>query len=63
MSHPPFHAKLRRDRALIDAIRFNVEDRFKAALAPTLRAAYRLGINDYNGVQSPQLLIEHLEDI
>jgi single-stranded-DNA-specific exonuclease len=28
----------------------------------TIRAAYRLAINDYNGVQTPQLMIEHIEN-
>jgi len=53
------HLKLRlkKDGQLIDAIQFN----FTASPGSRARIAYRLGINEYNGVQSPQLLIEHLE--
>ena len=47
----------RRGEQRLDAIWFN----FSAAPSGnTVRAAYRLAINDYNGVQTPQLMIEHL---
>jgi len=53
------HLKLRlhKDGAAFDAIRFN-------SLAPAgaaIRAAYRLALNDYNGVQSVQLIVEEFE--
>ena len=49
--------RLRRGEQRLDAIWFN----FSATPGDTVRAAYRLAINDYNGVQTPQLMIEHLE--
>jgi len=53
------HLKLRlqKDGKSFDAIRFN-------ALAPAgaaIRAAYRLAVNEYNGVQSVQLIVEAWE--
>ena len=47
---------LRKGEQQLDAIQFNFSD----APSNTIRAAYRLGINDYNGVQTPQLMIEHI---
>jgi single-stranded-DNA-specific exonuclease len=54
------HLKLRlqKDGKSYDAIRFN-------SLAPagaTIRAAYRLSVNEYNGVQSVQLIVEEWEN-
>ena len=49
--------RLRRGEQRLDAIWFN----FSATPGNTTRAAYRLSINDYNGVQTPQLMIEYLE--
>jgi single-stranded-DNA-specific exonuclease len=49
--------RLRKGDARFDAIQFN----FSVQPGGRVRAAYRLGINDYMGVQSPQLLIEHLD--
>ena len=40
-----------------DAIRFN----FAEAAPARVRAAYRLDINEYNGMQTVQLMLEHLE--
>ncbi|SMB26815.1 ssDNA exonuclease, 5'--_ 3'-specific [Sterolibacterium denitrificans] len=40
-----------------DAIQFN----FAAAAPSRIRAAYRLDVNEYNGVASVQLLLEHFE--
>ena len=52
--------RLRKDNLRLDAIQFN----FAAAPSGTkVRAAYRLAINDFNGVQTPQLMIEHIEDL
>ncbi|HUX26035.1 MAG TPA: single-stranded-DNA-specific exonuclease RecJ [Burkholderiales bacterium] len=53
------HLKLRlqKDGKSFDAIRFN-------SLAPAgaaIRAAYRLAVNEYNGVQSVQLIVEEWE--
>jgi len=53
------HLKLRlqKDGKLYEAIRFN-------SLSPTgasVRAAYRLAVNEYNGVQSVQLIVEEWE--
>src|SRR5487761_2263292 len=53
------HLKLRlqKDGKSYDAIRFN-------SLAPagaTIRAIYRLAVNEYNGVQSVQLIVEEWE--
>jgi len=50
--------RLRKDALRIDAIQFN----FSVAPGAKIRAAYRLSINEYNGVQTPQLMIEHLEN-
>ncbi len=49
---------LRKGELRIDAIQFN----FSTAPSATIRAAYRLAVNDYNGVQTPQLMIEHIEN-
>ena len=48
--------RLRKGEQRLDAIQFN----FSTAPGARIRAAYRLAINDYNGVQTPQLMIEHL---
>jgi single-stranded-DNA-specific exonuclease len=51
--------RLRKGRLVIDAIRFNCNEPPGAAI----RAAYQLTVNEYKGVESPQLLIEHFEDV
>jgi single-stranded-DNA-specific exonuclease len=53
------HLKLRLRKGMqsLDAIQFN----FPQAPGHSIRAAYRLAINDFNGVQTPQLMIEHIE--
>ncbi len=53
------HLKLKLARAgrAIEAMRFNALD----PLPPSVRAAYRLSVNDFNGVQNLQLVIEHWE--
>lgn len=53
------HLKLRlkKGNARIDAIQFN----FSTQPGNRTRAAYRLSINEYMGVESPQLMIEYLE--
>jgi single-stranded-DNA-specific exonuclease len=50
--------RLRKGELRIDAIQFN----FSQSPSTKIRAAYRLAINDYNGVQTPQLMIEHIEN-
>jgi single-stranded-DNA-specific exonuclease len=50
--------RLRKGRVAIDAIQFN----FSHAPGATIRAAFRLAVNEYNGVASPQLLIRHFEN-
>ncbi|MDR2112420.1 MAG: single-stranded-DNA-specific exonuclease RecJ [Candidatus Accumulibacter sp.] len=50
--------RLRKGPLAIDAILFN----FTHAPGAAIRAAYRLSVNEYNGAQSLQLLIEHFED-
>ena len=55
------HLKLRlqKDGKLYDAIRFN-------SLAPAgaaIHAVYRLSLNEYNGVQSVQLVVEEFESV
>ena len=50
--------RLRKNELAIDAIQFN----FSTTPGPRIRAAYRLAINEYNGVQSTQLMIEHFEN-
>ena len=55
------HLKLRlaREGRSIEAMRFNS----LASLPATVGAAYRLSINEYNGAQSLQLVIEHWEPL
>ena len=48
---------LGKDGRRFDAIQFNFEN----SPGSTAHVAYRLGINDFNGMQTPQLMIEHLE--
>ena len=50
--------RLRKGAALFDAICFNFSD----AVHGTIRAVYRLSINEFNGVQNLQLVIEYLEN-
>ena len=49
--------RLRLGNLRFDAIQFN----FSTAPGNEIHAAYRLAINEYNGVQSVQLMIEHLQ--
>ena len=53
------HLKLRlaAGQQRFDAIQFN----FTTTPGREIHAAYRLAVNDYNGVQSVQLMIEHLQ--
>ena len=49
--------RLRKGSTRIDAIQFN----FATQPGQHTRAAYRLAINEYMGVESTQLMVEHLE--
>ena len=49
--------RLRKGNSRIDAIQFN----YSRNPGNTTRAAYRLAINEYMGVENPQLMIEYLE--
>ena len=49
--------KLARGGRTLEAMRFNSLD----ALPSRVRAAYRLSVNEYNGLQSLQLIVEHWE--
>jgi len=51
--------RLRKGELRLDAIQFN----FSESPSSRIRAAYRLAINDYNGVQTPQLMIEHIVNL
>lgn len=57
------HLKLRLespDGGPVDAIGFNLGEHLERARGQ-VRLAYRLDVNDYRGVRSPQLLLDHLE--
>jgi single-stranded-DNA-specific exonuclease len=49
--------RLRKGATRIDAIQFN----FTAQPGANTRLAFRLTINEYMGVETPQLMVEHLE--
>ena len=49
--------RLRKGNARIDAIQFN----YSKQPGARMRAAFRLAINEYMGVESPQLMLEYLE--
>ncbi|MDR2625746.1 MAG: single-stranded-DNA-specific exonuclease RecJ [Zoogloeaceae bacterium] len=53
------HLKLRLNKNghRIEGMEFNADTRLPCA--PRMHLAYRLGVNEYRGVQTPQLLIEH----
>ena len=57
------HLKLRlaKDGRRLEAIWFNALDRMTAPLHGPLRAAYRLAVNEFNGLKSVQLTFEHVE--
>lgn len=49
--------ELARPGAVFDAVRFNCAE----PVPPRIRAAYRLSVNEYQGVASLQLMLEHFE--
>ncbi|MCZ2174750.1 MAG: single-stranded-DNA-specific exonuclease RecJ, partial [Burkholderiales bacterium] len=48
---------LRKGAARFEAIQFN----FAEGVPPNVRAAYRLAVNEFNGLASVQLVLEHIE--
>jgi single-stranded-DNA-specific exonuclease len=48
---------LRKGAARFEAIQFN----FAEGVPPVVRAAYRLAVNEFNGLASVQLVLEHIE--
>ncbi|HZW58736.1 MAG TPA: single-stranded-DNA-specific exonuclease RecJ [Woeseiaceae bacterium] len=58
------HLKLRvqpaGDERVLDAIAFNQDDR---ACRGTVRLAYRLDVNEWRGVESPQLVVEQIASL
>jgi single-stranded-DNA-specific exonuclease len=50
-------------RGAIDAIAFNVDPDRGAGDSDHIRVAYRLDANEYRGLKSPQLVIEHIEPV
>ncbi len=48
---------LRKGAARFEAIQFN----FAESVPPSVRAAYRLAVNEFNGLASVQLVLEHIE--
>jgi single-stranded-DNA-specific exonuclease len=51
--------RLRKGERRLEAMRFNSLE----PLPPRMRAAYRLSVNDYNGLKSVQLNLEHYEPL
>ena len=50
-------------RQKIDAIAFNIEKHQWREGANEVRIAYQLAINEFRGIRSAQLIIQHLESI
>lgn len=57
------HLKLHlvREGRRLEAIRFNALESLKMPLPSRIRAAYRLTVNEYNGLRNIQLNVEHIE--
>ena len=53
--------KLQKGKQRFDAIQFNFADGSVSAAPDRIRAAFRVDINEWNGTQSVQLLLEHFE--
>ena len=49
--------QLRKGNTRIDAIQFNRAE----PAGPSIHAAFRLAVNEYNGVASIQLMLEHFD--
>jgi len=50
---------LKKGAARFEAIQFN----FAESAPNTIRAAYRLAVNEFNGMASVQLMLEHFEAV
>lgn len=60
-THVKLKLKVRGGSKSIDAIAFNAIEQPWVAEAETIRAVYRLEVNEYRGTSSPQLLIEYAQ--
>jgi single-stranded-DNA-specific exonuclease len=49
--------RLKKGNARFEAIQFN----FTAQPGSRTRVAFRLSVNEYMGVETPQLMIEHID--
>ncbi len=45
----------------VDAVAFNQAERLRSQRPDRLHLVYRLDVNDYRGIRSPQLIVEHME--
>ncbi|HEX4938447.1 MAG TPA: single-stranded-DNA-specific exonuclease RecJ, partial [Candidatus Kapabacteria bacterium] len=51
-------------KRVIDAIAFNVDlEKWPNKKARRIYLAYKLDVNEFRGVQNPQLMVEHLEAV
>lgn len=50
-------------RRILDGIAFRQAERISAGRPARVRLAYRLGVNDYAGVRTAQLVVEYLEPV
>ncbi|MCX7155599.1 MAG: single-stranded-DNA-specific exonuclease RecJ [Rhodocyclales bacterium] len=53
--------KLQKGGQRFDAIQFNFADGFASGVPGRIRAAFRVDINEWNGTQTVQLMLEHFE--
>jgi single-stranded-DNA-specific exonuclease len=53
--------KLQKGGQRFDAIQFNFADGSASAAPDRIRAAFRVDINEWNGTQTVQLMLEHFE--
>jgi single-stranded-DNA-specific exonuclease len=53
--------RLRQGERRLEAIRFNALEAQAAPLPGRIRAAYRLAVNEFNGLRRPQVTLEHVE--
>ena len=47
----------------MDAIAFRQADRLGGRRPEMVHCAYRLDVNDYGGLRSPQLVVDYLEPV
>lgn len=60
--HLKLRVRIKGSNKVFDALAFYQSESYKDVdMAEGVRIAYRLDINDYNGLCKPQLLVEHLE--